>query len=76
MGWNASGVSTHTYHRRRFFLACFGLLSGLAMIAGAAMGISQGISAKDSLVGLFGLAATLYCGWMTSYEWRQAKIAD
>jgi hypothetical protein len=76
MGWNASGVSDRTYHRRRFLLACVGLLAGIALIAGAAVRTNHSFSIKDLLDGFFGLAVLAYFGWIASREWRHARIAD
>src|SRR4051794_17983620 len=64
------------HHRRRFLLACLGLLAGLALISSAAVGANYSFSTKDLLVGLFGLAILAYFGWMASREWRHARIAD
>jgi hypothetical protein len=46
------------------------------LIAGAAIGTNQSFSARDLLVGFFGLALLIYFGLRASREWRQARVAD
>ena len=73
MRWNANRVSNYTYHQRRFLVACLGLVGGLGMIAGAALGTQQGFTTRDSIAGFVGLALIIYFGLMAVRERRQAK---
>ena len=71
--WDARKISDRAYHRRVFALACFGIVSGLIVLAGAGIGLSEGFSFRDAFFAAFALAIVAYFGRRAVLENQRIK---
>jgi hypothetical protein len=73
MAWDANSVSDYVLHRRRVFVACFGLVAAVAVLSG--VDLNGHVSTKQLFTGLYGVSMLAFFGHMAFREWKLMKAS-
>ena len=76
MHWIAALITDYQLYRRRFVVACVGIVCALALTVSAVLHFFGTLTRRDILSGAFGLVLALHFGRAAFREWSRMKEAS